>query len=476
MRGLKKCLSPSCMLNWLGARYLTTGHWQKAALLFKAAILINPRHPAYYTNLGAAYLHAGCNSAAQNCFTQALAIDPTYPDALNQCDRPNWNAEQAAFQQQLVGISKDSYANFSNVKGWCLEQGRLFVSMLPSRSMGVNEPRFVNQYLSEEDRGYVKSGEISLPEAYLANLGKTIVIGQTSMVLTPQACLCDEQADSKGKYSNRTSVNGLTLNWDTSLNRTNTKIAGRAIHFCDDHAPNYFHWLTECLPRMWVIDQFPEYGAVPLLVDEKLPPSLIESLHMIKGKREIIRIGKHVFCEVEELIYPSVLSVVHDNYGVPKSMEDVLISPEGVEYVRNAFLKRDQRGNRKLFIARRSPGYRDLLNSEEIEQVLVDDGFEIVFPEKLSFQNQVKIFSQASIIISQTGAGLTNLIFAPRGCKVFALTTKAVHNYYAFNMLADACQVELKYILGEPVAESNQYQVHEDFVIPIDLVRNAIRE
>jgi hypothetical protein len=464
------------MLNWLGARYLTTGHWQKAALLFKVAILINPRHPAYYTNLGSAYLHAGCNSAAQNFFKRALAIDPNYSDALACCDRQGWDADQAYFEHLNKGVSKDSYAKFTMVKEWCLEQSKYFVSLLPSRVMRVNEPQFVNKDLSEKDRGCVKSGEVVLPEVYLANLGNAIAIGQTSLVLTPQACLCDEQAESKGKFSIRTRVDGLTLDWNTCQSRTNTKIIGKAIHFCDDYSTNYFHWITECLPRMWVIDQFSEYATVPLLVDEKLPPSFIESLHMVKGEREIIRIRDHRFCEVEELLYPSVLSVVHDNYGDPKNIDDALISREGVEYVRKSFLKENSKGWRKIFIARKSPGYRNLLNSEEIEQMLVDDGFEIVFPEKLSFQNQVKIFSQASVIISQTGAGLTNLIFAPSGCKVFALTTKAIHNYYAFNMLADACQVELQYILGDAVPGSHKYPVHEDFVVPINLVRNAHKE
>jgi capsular polysaccharide biosynthesis protein len=468
MKSLEKYLSPSCMLNWLGMRCLTKGRWQKASLLFKAAIVINPRYSSCHTNLGKAYLHAGCNSAAQNCFKQALAIDPYCLEAFERCDAGG------NYEQQLTGASKDAYAKFSNVKDWCLGQGAAFVSLLPKRIVSVNAPLFVNEDLSEEDRGYVKAGEIDLPEVYLANLGKAIVIGQTSMVLTQQACLCDEQAEAQGKYSIRAGVNGLALDWNKCLNRANRKISGKAIHFCDDYSPNYFHWLTECLPRIWVIDQFPEYAELPLLIDKKLPPSFIESLQLVKGRHEIIRVTKHEFYEVEELIYPSVLSVIHDNYGFPKSMDDVLISPEGIKYVRNAFIKEGQMGLRKIFIARRSPGYRDLLNSEEIEQMLLDEGFEIVFPEKLSFQNQVKIFSQASMIISQTAAGLTNMIFSPTGCKVFALTTKAIHNYYAFNMLADACRIDLQYILGESITGSHKQQVHEDFIVPIYLVRNAI--
>lgn len=475
MVSITKYLSFAGLLNWLGARYLTVGRWQRASFLFKAAILINPRRPAYHTNLGAAYLHAGCNSAAQNCFKQALFIDPTYSDALNQCDLSVQNMLPINFEQPN-NFSKNPYGRYTNTKEWCLEQDKFFVTVLPDRYWDVREPQFVNKGLSQEDRGYVQSGSIKLPEVYLANLGRALIIGQTSLVLTPKALFCDEQAGALGKYSARNPWNGLELDWSTCEVKVNEKVTGKAIHFCDDYSPNYFHWLTECLPRMWIIDQFPEYAETPLLVDEQLPKACIQSLEMIKNKREIIWVKKNALYEVEELIYPSTLSMIHDNYGLPKLTDDALISPEGVEYVRKSFLKVGSKGKRKLFIARRSSGYRDLLNSEEIEQILLDDGFEIVFPERMSFQNQVKVFSQASIIISQTAAGLANLIFAPADCKVYALTTKAIHNFYVFSMLADACGIELRYILGNPVAGSNQYQVHEDFIVPIDLVRNAIRK
>jgi hypothetical protein len=47
--------------------------------------------------------------------------------------------------------------------------------------------------------------------------------------------------------------------------------------------------------------------------------------------------------------------------------------------------------------------------------------FEIVRCEDLSFETQVTIFSEASVIVGAHGSGLANLIFAPPNAKIVEL-------------------------------------------------------
>ena len=75
---------------------------------------------------------------------------------------------------------------------------------------------------------------------------------------------------------------------------------------------------------------------------------------------------------------------------------------------------------RRLYITRRT-ARRRVINESELEPILARYGFEVVEAENLSLAEQIQLFSQAEAIAGPHGAGLTNIVFAPPGCKVFEL-------------------------------------------------------
>ena len=72
---------------------------------------------------------------------------------------------------------------------------------------------------------------------------------------------------------------------------------------------------------------------------------------------------------------------------------------------------------RKLYIPR--VNYRVVLNETDLINLL--DGFEIFDPGRYSFAKQIEMFSEAKKVVGAHGAGLTNLLFAPEGCRVLEL-------------------------------------------------------
>ncbi len=52
---------------------------------------------------------------------------------------------------------------------------------------------------------------------------------------------------------------------------------------------------------------------------------------------------------------------------------------------------------------------------------LLEEGWTIIQAEKYSFREQIAIFAHARAVCGLHGAGLTNLIWCPRGCKVLEL-------------------------------------------------------
>ena len=77
----------------------------------------------------------------------------------------------------------------------------------------------------------------------------------------------------------------------------------------------------------------------------------------------------------------------------------------------------------------------------------MDRGFEVICPTELSFSEQVKTFSQARIIISPHGAGLSNIVFAPANAIVVEMLPENYINvcYWA---LANICGHRYAFLTG----------------------------
>jgi capsular polysaccharide biosynthesis protein len=76
---------------------------------------------------------------------------------------------------------------------------------------------------------------------------------------------------------------------------------------------------------------------------------------------------------------------------------------------------------RRLYISRRRAKWRKILNEASLVEALGAYGFEVVECEKLTFDEQVRTFSHAEVIVGAHGAGLANMMFSPPGAKVLEI-------------------------------------------------------
>lgn len=249
----------------------------------------------------------------------------------------------------------------------------------------------------------------------------------------------------------------------------------RAIHLLKDHSANYYHWLFECLPRAIAVINCGQFDGIPLLVDAGLPRQCLDALNVLAGSRKIILVPRCIAYKVDELIFPSVISHMHDNYGSHSSAADILIAPEAIRMLRKAYLTVEQCvGKRKIYISRKGANYRRLLNESRIIHALKKRGFEEVYPETLSFQEQVELFSSAEIIVGPTGAGMSNIVFAPAGCKVIVLAAATIGaNYYIFGQLGQWLNHKLIYLTGRPIKPA---RLHSDYHINLPELLWAISD
>jgi capsular polysaccharide biosynthesis protein len=69
-------------------------------------------------------------------------------------------------------------------------------------------------------------------------------------------------------------------------------------------------------------------------------------------------------------------------------------------------------GNRKIYISRGLAASRRILNEPEVRDYLEGRGFEMVTLETMPVADQIRLFSEAAVIVAPHGAGLANMIFS----------------------------------------------------------------
>ena len=220
--------------------------------------------------------------------------------------------------------------------------------------------------------------------------------------------------------------------------RRRRKIEREVLWITDYWSTGYFHWLTDVLTRLFVVR---ERLSDPLLV----LPGKFETLDVVSaslsafGVVNVDFIGPEEFVECRNLVMPSHTAPSgHFKDVAIRGVRDVLLSAYG-----------DARDpSERIYISRGRAGKRRIVNEDDVTSIVRRFGFETMFAEELSFAEQVRICSRARYIVSNHGAGLTNILFMQDGGSVLELRHEAdcINNCYFtlsaaldFNYFYQAC-------------------------------------
>jgi capsular polysaccharide biosynthesis protein len=325
------------------------------------------------------------------------------------------------------------------------------------------------------------------PSVYVAVLENALVYGGTNLVFLNEKVICHDLYDFARDFTSE-ELHGRHV-IDPKKMRLRLlhhdplpeKIAVAAT-FLDACASNYAHWLTEVLPRIAAFCNMEQFADVPVIVNDGLHRNIMESLVMIVGpKREIVTLPLGRAVQVDQLYLTSVAGYVpfgkrDDNL---KSHSHGLFCPEAFQVIRNrlspfaAILSR-QEWPRKIYL-RRIAGARKITNSIDIEKILVKDGYVVVEPEKLSFMQQVALFSNADSVAGPSGAALANLIFSPQTVSLNIFIGKLEGtSYWYWQNIACSSGKYVAYFLGTSVDKFSNF--HSDIFIDTETLASELIE
>jgi len=166
---------------------------------------------------------------------------------------------------------------------------------------------------------------------------------------------------------------------------------------------SWYHFLVEILPR-FLLSPNKDFEGSSVVVRGDVPQSINEVLRYL-GFRNIICLEDGQALQVESL---NTLSDFR--FEEPLDIES---RASDLELVRSFFKSDslDSAPQRKIYLKRHRNLFRPLYAQRRIERYLLNNGFEVISPEKLTFFEQMKLFNDARIVVSESGAALTNMLF-----------------------------------------------------------------
>ena len=155
---------------------------------------------------------------------------------------------------------------------------------------------------------------------------------------------------------------------------------------------------------------------------------------------------------------------------------DEVLSPSAMHWLRKKLITPNlaPKYGEKIYIQRKHPACRRVLNETDLYPFLEKEGFEIVDLDGLSVQDQISLFHFAKIVISPHGAGLINVLF-PQDLKVIELigNMDREDDYYwyaAYYSLSNVLQFDYAFLECDFVSvNQNQKQVKQIYDLKVDL-------
>jgi len=256
---------------------------------------------------------------------------------------------------------------------------------------------------------------------------------------------------------------------------------------------NYAHWMTEFLPQLVLLKSSGlALNKFKYLISVHTFESMIDTLNLLGiDNNQLIKVPDLSFNQIKKCTWISpVANVVFQRPDALRGGQDAvafpshaIFHPDVLRATSDYYLNKlniDKTSEAELIYIARTPGrkanQRIVLNEQYIQDELVKLGFVIIDPSKLSFQEQVKKFSNAKCIVSPSGAALINMLWAPPGAKIIVMMNDSkVVNYWYFSTIASCLGHKLSYVLGKAFSTGAWTDInHADFLVNYNEIVKAI--
>ncbi len=245
---------------------------------------------------------------------------------------------------------------------------------------------------------------------------------------------------------------------------------------------NYGHWFCEFVPRMLAYNDLRCPDGIPLCVDDHMPGSHAEILRLLDTRnRPVITLPPRPVA-FGRLGMAPVPAFFPFDMKPGRPFYDTLWPADVFAAVRQLILDRAHargilsgRTDRRLFISRKAFTQRALVNEAEIAERLRPQGFEVIYPETMSFLEQVEAFHSAALVVGSSSSALSNALFCRPGCRILGLIHEELSfNFRGYTSFIEAGGARILFLRGRTLPRPGVHAFHVSYTVDPGKVAAAV--
>lgn len=236
-----------------------------------------------------------------------------------------------------------------------------------------------------------------------------------------------------------------------------------AAFLTDDWSNNYFHWHIDVIQRLLMIRELFDTKEPLILLPGRLRAChfIVDSINLLNLKIRFI--DDDEFVKVKRLLLP--------NYYFPPGVIDEN-RVQAIKKVILPYYNPEFKSYEKIYISRASAGRRKVVNEIELIRFLTNEGFHIIQCDSLTLSEQASVFKNTKILISNHGAGLTNMMYMKPNTVIELRGKKSFRQWCYFEM-ASVFRHQYFYLLCD--SDSKDHDPHtENIIVDIDQLKSLM--
>ena len=230
---------------------------------------------------------------------------------------------------------------------------------------------------------------------------------------------------------------------------------------------NWFHFIIEYLPRYLSIPN--HLRSTQTIIPKQTHKQIIELLGIIGFDKlietdtfETVHVGKLTTILDYRFSHSFVFPAINNELLKLQTFFSQIVTPDNA-----------RKSSDRILIMRPSATFRKMKNSAQLISVLSKFGFEAIYPEKLSFLQQVQYFRNAKIIVGQSGAALTSILFCSQQSRIIELGSwDKLNQQFFWRSFAEVLGLNITSICAKPNSFLNR--VSDSFECDVDAILREI--
>ena len=224
---------------------------------------------------------------------------------------------------------------------------------------------------------------------------------------------------------------------------------------------NFGHWIPEHLLKIrTLIEAGVDISKVNFIVRSNPDGFKIELLKAAGISPSQIIFWNQSFLRVEELLVPSYPQITKERLEWINSLIPIGSTSPFDSY-------------KRIYLSRQKQNHRKIINEEEVQEVLQKYSFLTVYPEELSFADQVNLARKSNVLFGPQGSAFTLQIFMPKGTVLEAFPQNRIH---LFNRQVAIVKGHKHHVLVDPRGPDSTKSAENNLMIHVGLLDNSLKK